>query len=233
LEVLLRYGGLRALCLALDYAVQSNNSSVDLRDGENAHLAKSALALKAVLTILDEWQPTHLDSELYTLDRNARFRMNVTVHNLLTLRLAKGTRGVTGSFAFVYALYVLHKAGDEGLQEFLLFKLPREPDGDCLLVHLLALVRKLEETASQVKLREALRDMTINLSTVAEVLDRHYPLVLDKSRRCAHPDCNILDDANLGSMKKCGRCKTVYYCSAAHQQEHWPVHKRECKKAEP
>jgi len=28
-----------------------------------------------------------------------------------------------------------------------------------------------------------------------------------------------------------GSCKQVYYCSKDHQTEHWPVHRKECKKA--
>jgi len=30
-------------------------------------------------------------------------------------------------------------------------------------------------------------------------------------------------------MKKCGRCKDVYYCDAKCQKEGWPVHKKRCK----
>ena len=28
---------------------------------------------------------------------------------------------------------------------------------------------------------------------------------------------------------RCGRCKSVWYCSSAHQETDWPKHKRECK----
>jgi len=28
--------------------------------------------------------------------------------------------------------------------------------------------------------------------------------------------------------KKCGRCKSVFYCSGEHQKSHWKSHKRSC-----
>ena len=31
-----------------------------------------------------------------------------------------------------------------------------------------------------------------------------------------------------GSMKQCVRCKSVYYCSVACQDRHWPEHKKSC-----
>ena len=30
------------------------------------------------------------------------------------------------------------------------------------------------------------------------------------------------------SLKKCGACMSVKYCSAACQKEHWPQHKKDC-----
>lgn len=38
---------------------------------------------------------------------------------------------------------------------------------------------------------------------------------------------NCASTENLG---RCGRCKTVYYCSDACQKTHWLKHKRDCKK---
>ena len=31
--------------------------------------------------------------------------------------------------------------------------------------------------------------------------------------------------SGMGSMMRCGDCLSVFYCSAAHQLEHWPLHK--------
>ncbi len=42
-------------------------------------------------------------------------------------------------------------------------------------------------------------------------------------RCCAAPGCA------LAAPMKCSRCKQASYCGAAHQKEHWPVHKSTCK----
>lgn len=35
---------------------------------------------------------------------------------------------------------------------------------------------------------------------------------------------------NVGAnFKVCSKCKTVKYCSAACQKEHWPQHKKDCR----
>lgn len=35
--------------------------------------------------------------------------------------------------------------------------------------------------------------------------------------------------ASIESLKQCGRCKTVSYCSTACQREHWQSHKPSCR----
>ena len=30
-------------------------------------------------------------------------------------------------------------------------------------------------------------------------------------------------------LQQCSQCRAVYYCCSAHQREHWPSHKRECR----
>jgi hypothetical protein len=36
------------------------------------------------------------------------------------------------------------------------------------------------------------------------------------------------EDAGVPALLKCGRCKSAFYCSQAHQKEHWKYHKLEC-----
>lgn len=31
-------------------------------------------------------------------------------------------------------------------------------------------------------------------------------------------------------LMRCGKCRVVWYCSQAHQKEHWATHRRTCKK---
>ena len=42
---------------------------------------------------------------------------------------------------------------------------------------------------------------------------------------CSFPSCDE------HGYYKCARCQNEFYCSKAHQTEHWPIHKKECKKA--
>lgn len=35
---------------------------------------------------------------------------------------------------------------------------------------------------------------------------------------------------SVTGLRRCSRCKSVYYCSQVHQQVDWRVHKIECKK---
>jgi hypothetical protein len=127
----------------------------------------------------------------------------------------------------------MSSAGEDALQEFLLFKLPRAPEGDCLLEVLLAAMRKFEKMGKTGDMRDKLRSWAANLPALAEVLDLHQPPEPDRARGCAFPGCEVREAWELATMKKCGRCKAVYYCGTAHQREHWPEHKRDCKKAEP
>ena len=47
-------------------------------------------------------------------------------------------------------------------------------------------------------------------------------------RACALPSCGARE-AHVAHFKKCGGCGVVFYCSQAHQAEHWPSHKAACK----
>lgn len=45
-------------------------------------------------------------------------------------------------------------------------------------------------------------------------------------RRCGLPSCGLRGDR----LQKCTRCKSACYCCKAHQVEHWPQHRPECKR---
>lgn len=38
---------------------------------------------------------------------------------------------------------------------------------------------------------------------------------------------------SLWASSRCSRCKSMYYCSAAHQRTNWPQHKSVCKPSSP
>jgi hypothetical protein len=49
---------------------------------------------------------------------------------------------------------------------------------------------------------------------------------------CAFPGCEVSGTA-LCPLRKCSRCLAVFYCTPAHQREHWPTHKPTCMKPPP
>ncbi len=49
-------------------------------------------------------------------------------------------------------------------------------------------------------------------------------------RSCFLPTCNKRE-SKAGEWKRCGRCKTVCYCSPQCQTAHWPSHKPDCTAA--
>ncbi|KAG9006188.1 hypothetical protein FRB93_008981 [Tulasnella sp. JGI-2019a] len=45
---------------------------------------------------------------------------------------------------------------------------------------------------------------------------------------CGKQGCTKSAKDNGDDLKQCGRCKSVRYCSEAHQKEAWNTHKPEC-----
>eukprot|EP00808_Paulinella_micropora_P023586 g11399.t1 len=42
--------------------------------------------------------------------------------------------------------------------------------------------------------------------------------------------CQVCGESKVGKLQQCSRCKVAHYCGAAHQTEHWPKHKADCKR---
>ena len=71
---------------------------------------------------------------------------------------------------------------------------------------------------------------------VAQAVDQDFQAAVQKSlaapdlRACALPGCGARE-AHPAHFKSCAACRTVVYCSKAHQVEGWPAHKKACKAA--
>ena len=50
------------------------------------------------------------------------------------------------------------------------------------------------------------------------------------TQKHCHQCDKMQDQVKTGSLKFCGRCRTVYYCSRECQEKDWPIHKLGCKK---
>jgi hypothetical protein len=44
--------------------------------------------------------------------------------------------------------------------------------------------------------------------------------------------CGVTGCTEMANLKTCSRCKNQWYCSVAHQKDHWTEHKKVCKKLE-
>jgi len=40
--------------------------------------------------------------------------------------------------------------------------------------------------------------------------------------------CGAVAPARNLNLKKCSKCKEVFYCCVEHQKQHWPIHKKRC-----
>ena len=48
---------------------------------------------------------------------------------------------------------------------------------------------------------------------------------------CGRPACDVSGQDSSVRMKRCVRCRRTYYCSKECQAEHWPEHKKQCRRA--
>jgi len=51
-------------------------------------------------------------------------------------------------------------------------------------------------------------------------------------QKCAFPGCTVRRSENV-RLWQCGRCRTAYYCSKAHQTQHWHEHRAACQSCSP
>ncbi|KAJ7759626.1 hypothetical protein B0H16DRAFT_595442 [Mycena metata] len=62
------------------------------------------------------------------------------------------------------------------------------------------------------------------------------PKDIRATRTALHTACtkcfkNGSDEPSL-QLRRCGKCKTVWYCSKECQSQHWPTHKKSCGKVD-
>lgn len=232
-ETFLRQGGLNVLIQALHFAVKwsagSNIGGVDM-------LLPPILAMGALMTAFLPPFVWTADDALYRIDRNARFRMNVTLH----MFLSQPPRVPIARQIFILNMVtyfdgLCYREGGDALKECLLYK-PRGADQLQIVVLLRNAAQALDMALLERNLVARLQEWAAQEPAVAYVLALHAAPVAppdrsEKDRHCALPGCTVTGAGLISAMMKCGRCKAVYYCSEAHQHEHWPAHKKECVKA--
>ena len=178
---------------------------------------------------------TGLDRELYCIDRNSAYRMNVAFYKLFTANtLMNKDLDLSISAWHSYTFYLQHYELVSVLQSLLLYKPPGKGANSALVVVVLKFIRQSGLNNSPVfedSFMQVLQLWSNHFPSVAALLDDELPPDRDdKVRVCALPECNIDGKGLFNKMMKCGRCRSTYYCSVEHQKEHWKVHKQSCCK---
>ena len=177
---------------------------------------------------------TGLNMQLYSIDYNSAYLMNVCFYKLLT---QDNTTHIAYSLSVIYSYigYLQHYMFESGLESLLLFKPPGKNDKSALVVKLLLTVRSsnfASSTSCEVDFSRLFNVWVSRFPTVAALLDEPLrelpPDRDDKVRVCAYPGCNIDGKGLFSKMLKCGRCRKTYYCNVLHQRGHWKVHKQTC-----
>lgn len=73
----------------------------------------------------------------------------------------------------------------------------------------------------------AFRLLFTRTDKMANLLDAWEIVAPEERHKLCHACCKHLE----GQMKRCTRCKSVWYCSQTCQKQDWPSHKGSCKPA--
>ena len=178
---------------------------------------------------------TGLDRDLYCIDRNSAYRMNVAFYKLFSEELIHIQHLYWKPF-FLYMEYLQAHDLDAIAQSLLLYKPPGKDVNSCFALQLLHLSRNSNSKNSvsiEAEVLNTLGDWVERIPEVAALLDEPLrelpPDRDDKVRVCAYPGCNIDGKGLFCKMLKCGRCRNVYYCHEDHQKQHWKEHKQTCE----
>ena len=70
-----------------------------------------------------------------------------------------------------------------------------------------------------------LESLWVDITSSKDLPQKHFTekMPVYDGPRCHFVDCPIIYD-----LKKCARCKEVFYCSTIHQRNDWPEHKLVC-----
>jgi hypothetical protein len=182
-------------------------------------------------------QRAQLSEEMYKLPRNDMYRITVAVYGLIPVfcgnpKFTKFAIQQFSRFAMICAAYVRAMWGTGALRSYLLYKPQRAVDAKPMAQMLAEWAVACGEAYSEFPIMSPLREFARILSQIADILRGlpSAPQRVVKDRHCALPDCLVSGEGLHNNMKKCTRCKAVYYCCKEHQVLHWPEHRLTCVK---
>lgn len=221
LELMLQGGSLPAAAHALFTAVVTwhwSNKATRAKCLDQCAYVNCRL-LAGAMTADEEVSAKHL-----TLDRNAQYRMVVAL--LSALQSNHRCLSQVIYCAMDFGSYLLENLGSDAFAAAMTTKPVNAPH---CAPQLLALVRSASWRSTprvEAFVQNTIASWRDEVPEIVDpILDRAGPVPVPervvKDRHCARPGCAITGEGLVNSMKKCGRCRAVYYCSAEHQREHW------------
>lgn len=180
-----------------------------------------------------------IDEGLYKLHRADVFRINVFLYDMHVALRARAVLPQKDMYYLIvsvqaYARYLQCVYGPEVRDEMLSFIPPQQRTASPLLW----LVRSLACLSGQVRV-ELEVDAMVNVLVAARPAFAQFVATMRtvppkrravKDRHCGYPGCPVTGKERCyNNMKKCSRCRAVYYCSRDHHQQHWRLgHRFEC-----
>jgi hypothetical protein len=194
---------------------------------EVSRMKQAMIALETTLYIA-----SRVRGDAYQLSRKDMRRICITGYYLMSNFWAERWLVDVASFLLRYSDYLLSDCGFDALQSFLLYKPPRNAGAKPLAQLMAERAINCGEAWQEDEIMYALREFSSDVPEVEDILLwlPAPPVRVAKDRRCAKPGCPVSGEGLYNNMKKCGRCKAVYYCSKEHQVRHWPKHRRSCVK---
>jgi hypothetical protein len=227
-----------SLCAVKRAALHAFSFGVGETQPEQDRLSAAQYALWVSLSIA-RTVPTEkvvgLSDEMYKLTRNDTYRMNVMSHDILTSSWELQLFLQVDTTLIGYGIYLMEVLGSEPLRSFLLYKPPRNPGAQAIALLIAEYEIKCGEAYKESNTMDSLKQFAKAVPELTPVLAALLPPPerVVKDRYCAQPDCDVTGVGLYNNLKKCNRCRAVYYCCKEHQEEHWPEHRLSCVKATP
>jgi hypothetical protein len=225
-----------AICAVKCAALHVLSLGISQNKDDILRMAKAILAFSMALGVVTNAAPevrAQVSDELYKLTRNDMFRLNVFAHRVLTSPFIDPRLDEVPSLLTSCCVYIREIWGAPEMQSYLLYKPPRDVNAKPIAALLAEYAIKCDAVGYENTITTTLRTYVDLVPEVDGILQSLPPPPerVDKDRRCAHPDCYVTGEGKYNKMKKCNRCKAVYYCRRQHQEEHWPEHRLTCVKA--
>jgi hypothetical protein len=186
----------------------------------------------AVLKMVAPEKRNLLSEEVYMLSPGDMDSVNAAVYRILDGCRVTRLLHEIGVTLPMYGEYLSYVCGANAQRSHLLYMPPLNDDAKPMAQLLTECMMFCGEAHQEKAIMDYLTRHVPAIPEITSILHLlpHPPVRVAKDRRCALPDCDIGGTGLYNNMKKCTRCRAVYYCCKRHQELHWPQHRRTCVK---